>query len=141
MVAARSPAVTDDPRLGEVLATLVPELAGEPVVFVSDDSLAGDEAAIATVREPEGLSVVLTKAEADRRGDRYDFVGAWITLTTTTALDLVGLTAAVASALGDAGIGCNVIAGRFHDHLVVPAAAADRAMAALRRLASEAASR
>ena len=41
-----------------------------------------------------------------------------------SALDGVGLTAAVAGALAAAGIACNVIAAFHHDHLFVPAARA-----------------
>ncbi|XXE67240.1 ACT domain-containing protein [Pseudomonas sp. R1-6] len=39
-----------------------------------------------------------------------------VTLTVHSALDAVGLTAAFATALGNAGISCNVIAAYYHDH-------------------------
>jgi hypothetical protein len=54
-----------------------------------------------------------------------------ITLTVPSALDGVGLTAAVATALADAGIPCNVVAAFHHDHLFVPAAMAKRAVRVL----------
>jgi len=44
-----------------------------------------------------------------------------ITLMVHSALDSVGLTAAVTRQLADEGISCNVVAGYFHDHLFVPA--------------------
>ena len=50
-------------------------------------------------------------------------------------LAAVGLTAAVATALADDGIACNVIAGFHHDHLFVRDRRADRAVAALEALA------
>lgn len=50
------------------------------------------------------------------------------------ALEAVGLTAAVSSALAEAGIRCNVLAGYFHDHLLVPAARAHDAPVVLRAL-------
>jgi len=75
----------------------------------------------AAVREAEGLTVVLRRDEAERLGLEYDFVAAWITLQVHSALEAVGLTAAVSSALGAAGISCNVLAGFHHDHLLVPA--------------------
>ena len=89
----------------------------------------------AAVREAEGLTVVLHRDEADSLGLRYDFVATWITLQVHSALEAVGLTAAVSAALTHAGISCNVLAGFHHDHLLVPSADADRAMEVLRLLA------
>jgi hypothetical protein len=57
-----------------------------------------------------------------------------ITLRVHSALDGVGLTAAFSSELAAAGISCNVVAGYHHDHIFVPDADADRAMAALHAL-------
>ncbi len=49
-------------------------------------------------------------------------------------LQAVGLTAAVATALAEAGISCNVVAAAYHDHLFVPVESASQAIAALRTL-------
>lgn len=89
----------------------------------------------AAVREAEGLTVVLHRDEADSLGLSYDFVAAWITLQVHSALEAVGLTAAVSAALTHAGISCNVLAGFHHDHLLVPSADAGRAMEVLKLLA------
>lgn len=91
--------------------------------------------AVATVVEDEGTSYVLARADADELGFAYDFVAAWITLTVHSALDAVGLTAAVAGALAEAGISCNVIAGAHHDHLLVPVDRAEEALTVLGGLA------
>jgi predicted N-acetyltransferase YhbS len=91
----------------------------------------------AAVREAEGLTVVLPRAEADRQGLAYDFVGAWITLQIHSALEAVGLTAAVSRALTEARISCNVLAGFHHDHLLVPAADAPRALEVLGELSAQ----
>jgi uncharacterized protein len=48
----------------------------------------------------------------------------------------VGLTAAFATALANAGISCNVVAAYYHDHLFVPVQDAEKAMAVLRSLAA-----
>jgi hypothetical protein len=90
--------------------------------------------AVASVVEDEGISYVLARADADELGFAYDFVAAWITLTVHSALDAVGLTAAVAGALAEAGISCNVIAGAHHDHLLVPVDRAEEALTVLGRL-------
>ena len=89
---------------------------------------------IATMREAEGVTLVVAEADAIARGWAVVFRSAWITLTVHSDLAAVGLTAAFARALGDAGISCNVIAGVHHDHLFVPVGRADDAMAALQAL-------
>lgn len=88
----------------------------------------------AAVREAEGLTVVVARTEADRLGLSYDFVAAWITLQVHSALEAVGLTAAVSSAFTHAGISCNVLAGFHHDHLLVPVEEAGHALEVLGRL-------
>jgi uncharacterized protein len=95
------------------------ELSAEPYVYASVSSVPGGLVPFAVIREDEGITMVLTKAEADALGLRYDYVAARITLRIDSALDDVGLTAQVSRALADAGISCNVIAGVAHDHLFV----------------------
>jgi dihydrofolate reductase len=90
---------------------------------------------VATVAEAEGLTLVLSAEEADTAGLAGVFACRWITLMVSSALDAVGLTAAVAAALTRDGISCNVIAGFHHDHLFVPIGAAGQAMTALADLA------
>jgi uncharacterized protein len=89
---------------------------------------------IASIREPEGVSVVLELDVARQEGITPMFVCAWITLTVHSDLQAVGLTAAFAGTLGRAGISCNVVAGAFHDHIFVPVHQAEEAMAALQDL-------
>jgi predicted N-acetyltransferase YhbS len=88
----------------------------------------------AAVREAEGLTVVLPRADADALGLKYDFVAAWITLQVHSSLEALGLTAAVSAALTEAKISCNVLAGFHHDHLLVPVAEAERALEVLHEL-------
>ncbi|MFO0041151.1 MAG: ACT domain-containing protein [Pseudomonadota bacterium] len=90
--------------------------------------------ALATIREDEGWTAVLRAEDAEAAGLAYDFVAAWITLTVYSDLAAVGLTAAVSRALADAGVACTVLAGLHHDHLLVPEAHADDALAAIRAL-------
>jgi hypothetical protein len=91
----------------------------------------------ASVVEDEGTTVVVSVAEAERLGQRPDFVAAWLTLEVASALDAVGLTAAVARALADRGIACNVLAGFHHDHLLVPHDRAAEAVEAIEALRSD----
>ena len=78
--------------------------------------------------------MILTRADADRAGLAYDYVAARITLRVNSALADVGLTALFSRTLAGAGISCNVIAGRAHDHLFVDWDQAARALARLREL-------
>ena len=89
---------------------------------------------VVTVREQEGLTVVVEESQARRAGLTVLYRAAWITLTVHSDLHAVGLTAAVAAALAEEGLSCNVVAGAHHDHLFVPVDTADRAMHALRHL-------
>jgi hypothetical protein len=88
----------------------------------------------ASVVEAEGTSYVIATDDAAGLGIRPDFIGAWLTLEVNSALDAVGLTAAVASALAKANIACNVFAGLHHDHLLVPTTDSARAIATLEAL-------
>ena len=89
---------------------------------------------IATVREREGITLILREEEAQRHALPVLFRAAWITLTVHSDLQAFGLTAAFSRALADAGIGCNVIAGANHDHVFVPVQHAQRALETLRAL-------
>lgn len=89
---------------------------------------------IASIREPEGLSVVVSDADAGRLGLTVLMRCAWLTLQVHSDLQAVGLTAAFSTALGQAGISCNVVAGACHDHIFVPHAQAGAAMQALQQL-------
>ena len=131
--------VTD---LAELLATMAPQLnAGIWAWCALPADAALDRVdAIATMREAEGLTVVVAERDAVARGWAIAFRAAWITLRVHSDLAAVGLTAAFARALGDAGISCNVVAGVHHDHLFVPSARGDDAMRALRALQARSAS-
>ena len=94
--------------------------------------------AIASFREEEGLSLILADDVARAEGIASDLPMKRITLSVHSALDGVGLTAAVATVLAENGIACNMVAGYHHDHAFVPAADAERAVDLLSRLAQSA---
>jgi hypothetical protein len=64
-------------------------------------------------------------------GEQAPFRAAWLTLTMHSALEAVGLTAAVSTALAAAGISANVLAGFYHDHILVPEERAEDAIEVL----------
>lgn len=121
--------------LTKLLRNMCPELHPGRYVFTT---VAGEPPAglrpVATVTEAEGVTLVLAKGAADAAGLNHDYEAAWITLRVHSALDAVGLTAAVAGALAEAGLSCNVVADFHHDHLFVPYERAAEAMAVLEAL-------
>ncbi|MDF1670442.1 MAG: ACT domain-containing protein [Roseovarius sp.] len=93
------------------------------------------EHALAIFREDEGLTLILSDALAAAHGVQTDLAMRRITLSVHSALDGVGLTAAVATALAQGGIPCNMVAAYHHDHAFVPAQQAEQAMVILTELA------
>ena len=93
-----------------------------------------DAVAEARIAEVEGVTYVVPEAFARMRGDPPEFIAAWLSLRVHSALNAVGVTAAVSGVLAERGIACNVLAGFHHDHLLVPAARRDDAIAAIRSL-------
>jgi len=126
--------------LTTLLRSMSPQLNAGEYVFCTlrDGQLPSGVEIVGSFREQEGLTVILQRSQAEIAGFSFDYVAAWITLNVHSALEAVGLTAAFASALGKAGISCNVIAGYYHDHLFVGQADAERAMQVLRDLAANA---
>ncbi|GAB4218038.1 MAG: ACT domain-containing protein [Synechococcales cyanobacterium] len=127
------PSISD---LTLLLRHLNPVLQEGAYAFVSvrDPDWLKDVEILAFMREPEGFSAVIPLAAAEQRGIPILFRAAWIMLTVSSDLAAVGLTAAVAQALAQAGLSCNVVAGSHHDHLFVPLTEAERAMSVLRAL-------
>lgn len=123
-------------NLDLVIRSMRPTFKPGSWVFVAADRLPAEVVVAASVREDEGVSALIARADAERLGIGYGFVGAWITLNVYSALESVGLTAAVSGELAKLGIACNVIAGLHHDHLLVSHDRADDALTALRRLVS-----
>jgi len=126
--------------LATLLRSMSPELNDGDYVFctVADASLLKGADVLGSFREREGLTVIIERQHAEALGLSFDYVAAWITLNVYSALEAVGLTAAFAGALGQAGISCNVIAGFYHDHLFVGKDDANKAMSVLRQLAAHA---
>ncbi|MBT0667236.1 ACT domain-containing protein [Novosphingobium profundi] len=112
----------------------------DPRHYVFCTGAAHHPEALATFREDEGLSQILPLEAARAAQFPVDLVMRRIVLEVFSALDGFGLTAAVAGALAEAGIACNMVAAFHHDHVFVPADEAGRAMAVLSALQGAAAS-
>jgi uncharacterized protein len=121
--------------LARLLREMRPRLHTERVAFCAlADGAPVPDAAISWFREAEGVSIVVPTEAARASGLAFDGEMAWITLEVHSALDAVGLTAAVSAALTAEGIPCNVVAALRHDHLFVPSERSADAMRALGEL-------
>jgi hypothetical protein len=129
--------MADRHELDRLVIGLQPELDAEAYVYALGRAPAGTQV-FATIAEDEGLTLVLTRDEADAAGLRPEWLAARITLRVDSRLTDVGLTATVSSRLAAQGISCNVIAGFFHDHLMVPWDRGHDALAVLEQLVREA---
>ncbi|MEC7307380.1 ACT domain-containing protein [Vibrio crassostreae] len=125
-------AITD---LDILLKSMSPELIEGDYVFCTVEGGLAEYVHLnpmATFREKEGLTLVLTKEVATQAQLSFDGVFSMITLSVHSSLEAVGLTAAFATKLGSYGISANVIAGYYHDHIFVQKHKADAAISALK---------
>jgi len=121
------------------MKALRPHLYPESWVFCTIDEKALHECSpkyLGMFREPEGVTLILERAEADAREWFYESTWSCIILATHTDLTAVGILATVSQKLAAADIPLNAISGYYHDHLFVPQ---DRAEEALEILADVAA--
>ena len=86
---------------------------------------------IGSFKEEEGITLIISKAYADRLGLNYSSIMSWITLQIHSSLEAVGLTAVFSSILSKNNISYNVIAGYYHDHIFVLKEDAKKAMEVL----------
>ena len=114
-----------------MIAAMDPVLDPSTYLFVTDAEFLADAHLFALIHEAEGTTRIIGIGPNRQHSECPDCFRR-IVLQVHSALDGVGLTAAVSTVLAEAGIACNVVAGFHHDHLFVPA---DRPMRAMRLLA------
>ena len=124
--------------LHEMIAQMSPRLAPDPYVMLSLPKSEVTERhldlAFASIREDEGITLVMTADKTAEINQASCELFRLITLEVHSDLMAVGLTAAVAQTLAAVDIPCNVLAGYFHDHILVPDALAESALAQLVQL-------
>ena len=82
--------------------------------------------------EAEGVTLVLSKAEAQQHQLEYSFPSRMISLNVHSSLEAVGLLAAISTKLAEHGISVNAVSAFYHDHLFVPVERVNDAMAVLK---------
>lgn len=122
--------MSGETQLQTLIRAMKPRLNSGEYVFCTVDNaeIVANVEPIGVFRETEGITLILTRSQADALSLSYSWVAAWITLTVHSALDAVGFTAAISQRLASAGISCNVVAAYYHDHLFVGVEDAQRAM-------------
>lgn len=124
--------------LAKLCATLSPVVAEGTYVYCSfpDFTLPTGLLAFCLVREREGLTAIIERGEALRHGLAYTYDSCLITLSVHSSLEAVGFIAVISRRLAGAGISCNVVAGYYHDHILVPVDRVEEAMTLLRDIAA-----
>jgi uncharacterized protein len=130
-------AMSGETDLSRLLAGLDPVLDPDPYGYAllgADQTLPAGITPFGLVREAEGMTIIATCTQLEAAG--LDSAGQWarITMMVHSALEAVGMTAAMATALTGVGISANVVAAYHHDHLFVPWDRREQALTVLRRL-------
>ena len=126
--------------LQALLTNLTPVLTEGVYVFCSQSELDEDAllkwTPLAMIREPEGWTWVLPVAQAQAANLAYEGRFRCIRLDVHSSLEAVGLTAAVSTVLAKHGISANMLAGFYHDQILVSEDAVTQAMQCLQMLQS-----
>lgn len=124
--------------LSVLLKNLNPVASSENYVFTTlpADKLSSTLVSVAKgmFQEREGTTLILPVAAAKQANLQYEGYYRCITCEVHSSLDAVGMTAAMSTALGNAGISANVVAAYYHDHIFVPAEKVDVALDVLTSL-------
>ena len=126
-------------NLDKMLKGLKLDLSDQIFVFVTVETLANIQLneVFAIVNEVEAYTLVLSKEKADQLDLPYHYQAAKISIQVHSALEAVGLTAALSTQLAKVQMSCNVIAGYYHDHLFVDYHQREKAIDALLELRSK----
>lgn len=127
-------------ELQALLKNMQPVLDGREFVFctIPVGDIPEGLPTVCTCHEAEGLTLVVERLQAEAHGLLGSYPCRMLTLNVHSALEAVGFLAAVLAALAAHGISANAVAGFYHDHLFVPVARAEKAVAVLQEMMREA---
>ena len=125
-------------ELKDILGNLKPRILEGSFVFTTSndelDHLMKTFKPIATFREEEGITLVISKDEADKFNIKYDSLFRCISLGVHSSLNSYGLISSISSELTKKKISSNVFSGFYHDHIFVQADLADTAIQVINSL-------
>ena len=112
-------------ELKDILGNLKPRILEGSFVFTTSndelDHLMKTFKPIATFREEEGITLVISKDEADKFNIKYDSLFRCISLGVHSSLNSYGLISSMSRELTKKKISSNVFSGFYHDHIFVQA--------------------
>lgn len=123
--------MTGEKDLNTLVQSMQPKLIEEEYIFCSvpiEQVAALNVTPICQFREVEGMTLILTKQEAEEANLNNEFVWRMITVLVHSSLEAVGFLAAVTNKLADEDISVNAVSAYYHDHLFIPANKAEKAM-------------
>lgn len=131
--------MSGETNLVKLIQNMRPILASESYVFahVADVSKLDLNKVFARINEPEGVTLIVESELAKTWGLEASSLFSLITLQIHSSLEAVGLTAAFSKTLADNGISANVVAGFYHDHILVAQHDAERAIKALEAMTQQ----
>lgn len=115
--------MTGERDLGRLLRDLAPYLDDTPFAFgilPKGAELPRTIRLCGLFEENEGMTLIAPLADLAESGIEHSTAMAKISLKVHSSLEALGLTAAIATALANAGISANVVAAYHHDHVFVP---------------------
>ncbi len=126
-------------NLSTLIKSMKPQVNAGVFVFVTippGTPIPGGVTPIMMFQEAEGLTLIVPRDQAQATALPYEFPCRMIRLAVHSSLEAVGFLAAIATRLAEAGIAVNPVSAFHHDHLFVPEARADEAMAILEAMAA-----
>ena len=126
--------------LKKILESIDPYLVDESFIFMTTDqslsSISNTLNPIASFKENEGLSIVITQATADKNAITYDSVFSCISLGVHSSLESYGLISTISKELTQNNISTNVFSGYYHDHIFVQSSKAHQALEIISKIGS-----
>ena len=126
--------------LKKILESIDPYLVDESFIFMTTDqslsSISNTLNPIASFKENEGLSIVITQATADKNAITYDSVFSCISLGVHSSLESYGLISTISRELTQNNISTNIFSGYYHDHIFVQSGKADKALEIISKIGS-----
>lgn len=131
--------MSGETNLNTLLASMSADLIDDLFVFVTlqDRKMPDGLTPRMMFQEAEGMTLILTKDDADAHALPFEFPCRMITLNIHSALDAVGFIARIATELAKHNMGVNPVAGFFHDHLFVPDGREHDALAVISQIVAD----